>query len=113
MVELKIAIVILSVISTSIIPLLFALKRAKENFENAKNDADKESAIIDMFDVVRELIEVAERTYTEATGSEKKSAVLKSLGNYANAQNYSFDIDYWGTIIDKLVSMTKNVNITK
>ena len=109
---LRLALIILSFI-IMIIPLLFALKRAKDKYETAKNDADKEAAIIDMFDVVRQLIEIAERTYAEATGQEKKVAVLRGLEDYANKHNYSFDIDYWGTIIDKLVSMTKNVNITK
>ena len=110
---LKIIILILAVISGSVIPLIFALKRAKEKFTNAQNDADRQTAIIDMIDVVRQLIEIAERTYTEATGQEKKRAVLVELEDYAKQRNYSFDIDYWGMIIDDLVSLTKNVNVHK
>lgn len=109
----KIIILILSVISTSIIPLIFALKRAKANLEGAKNDVDREKSIVDMIDVVRQLIEIVEKTYTEATGKEKKSAVLTELEDYAKQRNYSFDLEYWSTIIDDFVSMTNKVNINK
>ena len=108
---IHIVIVVLGVISTSVIPLIFALKRAKDNFANAKDDADRERSIVDMIDVVRQLIEIAEKTYTEATGQEKKSAVLTELEDYAKMRNYSFDFEYWGKVIDDLVSMTKKVNI--
>ena len=109
----KIITLILSVISTSVIPLIFALKRAKTDFASAKNDADKEKSIVDMIDVVRQLIEIVEKTYSEATGQEKKSTVLMELEDYAKKQNYAFDIEYWGTVIDNLVSMTNKVNIHK
>ena len=109
----KIITLILSVISTSVIPLIFALKRAKINLANAKDDVDKEKSIVDMIDVVRQLIEVVEKTYTEATGPEKKSAVLTELEDYANKRHYSFNLEYWSTVIDDLVSMTNKVNVNK
>ena len=108
---LKIIIIILGVISTSVIPLIFALKRAKDNLDNAKNDADREKSIVDMINVVRQLIEVAEKTYAEATGQEKKATVLMELEDYAKTRSYSFDLEYWSNIIDDLVSMTKKVNV--
>ena len=109
----KAIIVILGLISTSIIPLYFSFKKAQNDFENAKNDFEKEKSLVDMIDIVRQLIVVAEKTYAEATGLEKKCAVMDGLRDYANHMNYSFDSEYWESYIDDLVFMTKKVNVNK
>lgn len=109
----KIISLVLSVLCTSIIPLAFALKRLYSQLTTAKTDADREKSIVDMIDVVRQLIEIVEKTYVEATGAEKKSVVLAELEDYAKQHNYSFDGEYWSAVIDNLVSMTNRVNTHK
>lgn len=109
----KLITLILGVISTSIIPLIFELKKAMTKFKNANTDAEKQKAIVDMFNVARSLIEVAEQTLAGATGKDKKENVLNGLEQYATEHNYSYDKEYWSNEVDNLVAMTNVVNVNK
>lgn len=104
---------VVSIISTMVIPLIVALKRAKDNYKNAQTDADKQKAIVEMLDVVRQLIVVVEKTFTEVSGREKKSEVLSALERYATQNGYEFDREYWSEIVDGIVATTNNVNVNK
>lgn len=110
---LGIAKLALSIISMSIIPLIVALKQAKDRYKNAKTDVDKQKAIVDMLDVVRQLIVVVEKTFTEVSGREKKAEVLSTLERYATQNGYEFDREYWSDVVDSVVATTNNVNVSK
>lgn len=110
---LGIAKLALSIISIFIIPLIVALKRAKDNYKNAKTDVDKQKAIVEMLDVVRQLIVVVEKTFTEVSGREKKAEVLSTLERYATQNGYEFDREYWSDVVDSIVATTNNVNVNK
>lgn len=103
----------LVIITTVVIPLIVALKRAKDNYKNAQTDADKQKAVVEMLDVVRQLIVVVEKTFTEVSGREKKNEVLSALERYATQNGYEFDREYWSEIVDGIVATTNNVNVNK
>lgn len=117
---LKIIGFVASGILSTLIPCLVAIKNAIKKRRDAKTEAEKEAAKIDMLSQVNILITNAESTYKavndilkqqgNSAGSVKKDSVITKLQAYALQHSYDFDIDYWNQKIDEIVNLTRSVN---
>lgn len=96
------------------------LAEAENDAEKAKLEAESAQATVDMTNAAVGLIESAENLYEDvaaelkskgkSAGAVKKDSVMSKLQAYALTKGYSFDEQYWSENVDRLVTMTKNVN---
>lgn len=118
---LKIVSIILGTLTASIIPLGIKLYQTIKKKKAATTEAEREAATNDMLNVVKELISSAETLYKQvdtlskanglgSLGTLKKDHVMTKLHAYAIDNGYNFDEEYWSTVIDDTVKLTREVN---
>lgn len=118
---LKIVSIILGTLTASIIPLGIKLYQTIKKKKAATTEAEREAATNDMLNVVKELISSAETLYKQvdtlskanglgSLGTLKKDHVMTKLHAYAIDNGYNFDEEYWSSVIDDTVKLTREVN---
>ncbi len=109
---LKIAVIILGFICTTLIPTIMGLVDAVKKRKAAETEAAKQSATNDMLGYLNTLIESAEELYkdVQSAGKLRKEDVLSRLYSYALTKGYEYDEEYWSKKNDEIVALTKKVN---
>ena len=112
---------ILGFISATVIPLGIKLYITRKKKQAATTEAEKAAAENDMLIVVKEFISGAETLYKQvdtlskanglgSLGTLKKDHVMTKLHAYAIDKGYAFDEEYWSSVIDDTVKLTREVN---
>lgn len=112
---------ILGFISVTVIPLGIKLYMTHKKKQAATTEAEAEAAKNDMLIYARELISGAEALYKQvdalskanglgSLGKLKKDHVMTKLHAYAIGNGYAFDEEYWSSVIDDTVTLTREVN---
>ena len=117
---LKIALGVCGFLATTIVPLVIKLVQANKKRKEAKTEAEKAEAEVDMLNTAILLIDGAESLYEDvdtvlkreqkSAHEVKKDNVMTKLQSYAIEKNYYFDADKWSEVIDNIVKFTKRVN---
>lgn len=84
-----------------VLNVIIKIKKSKSK------DTSSEEAL---FDLVETLIIKAE-CFTGFTGSEKKQYVLTAVNQFCLDNDIKFDTDYVSNLIEKLIILSKSVNI--
>lgn len=134
--EIIMLVVYAVVLLGTIVSFVTALVKSIKKYKAAKTEAEQEAALNDMTSAAQGFIADAEKLYADAeklyedytkqlvgtgapvttsvkSGALKKDSVMAKLSQYALEKGYVFDSEYWSTVIDQLVELTKNVNAKK
>ena len=112
--------IVLAFVLTSVIPFATAIIGGIKKSKSAKTEAEKQTALNEMSNVVMTFILNAEQLYKDVNavikqrgsscGALKKESVMANLQAYAFDKGYDFDAEYWSNKIDEIVTLTKQVN---
>ena len=121
MVEKILLIAKIGVVVASLIPCIIVYIKKIKDLKKAKESAEKERIINELKESAQDLIVEAENTYRtvdeilksqgSSSGAVKKESVMSKLRIEAIEKGIKFDAEYWSGVIDKLVAITKKVNI--
>lgn len=103
---------ILSILISTVLPLVYKLVKSVKALKEAKTEAEKERAFNDMLKQAQSLIQAAESAFSELdkAGALKKESVVATLQAYALSNGYEYDAEFWSAKIDEIVAFTREVN---
>lgn len=127
---LSILTVILAFISSTLIPFWLKLKRAKaeatqnqEDIDEARKAETLAKNMLEMTDLAQSIVSNLEKQFYKqdtalknissalSLGATKRECALAQLSERATTLGLTFDREYWGSIIDGIVKLTREVNM--
>lgn len=117
---LTLVITLASFFLTVLIPTFIVMVNRIKAVKNAKTEAEKQAAINDIKTLAQGFVIDAESLYKDidaivkqngkTCGAVKKDSVMTKIQDACLTKGVEFDKDYWGDIVDNLVTLTRQVN---
>ena len=114
---------VLGFTATVVVPFVVAFIKKVKALKTSKNIAEKEAIINEMLGEAQKFVCDAEEMYKsydalvknngvgESSGKLKKDKVMTNLQTLCLQRGINFDADFWSEQVERLVSVTKKVNV--